>query len=151
MRYTYVENPERSSLLSEGTGNFEVISAEEKTSSAGNDMLKLILKVWDKDGNVAQVFDYLVGHKQMLWKIKHFCESIGKPQLYSESSPVIKANELLGLSGDCSIETQSKRTVNGKTYDARSVIEDYIPAEEKASKKEDPAKQAAIFDDDIPF
>jgi len=47
-------------LLPEGTYDFEVIEAENKTSKSGNEMIVLKLKVYDLNGGYRFVTDYLL-------------------------------------------------------------------------------------------
>jgi hypothetical protein len=115
-------------LLPDGTYNFEVIESKLKYSNSGNAMIALTLKIIheEKDHNV---FDYLVGTKNMAWKTKHFCEATGL-----ESQYVAKQfNEHLaaGRRGKCMVSNTPAKPKNDGTnemYKAKNTIEDYIPA-----------------------
>ena len=146
MRYNHTENPSKSFLLAEGEGNFEVLEAEELLSKKNNEMIKLSLQVWDSDGNKSNLFDYLIALDSMNWKTKHFCESVGKADWYSASNPDINAVKLVGLTGKCVIKTEKAKVVNGKEYDARSKIDDYIKAGESLT-----SPVSDELDDDLPF
>lgn len=146
MKYNPISEEEinaQRGMLKEGPANFEVIKANDKISKAGNEMIELLLKVWDSDGKEGGIFDYLVSNAQ--WKIKHFYESIGDSALYTGGE--IKSSNLIGSSGKAIIAIQKDLT--GKHPD-RPKIKDYLKSNgisnEEANK---------IFnnenEDDIPF
>lgn len=122
-------------LLAEGEGTFQVNVAEESTSKAGNEMIKLTLQAWDKDGQSATIFDYLVSMESMKWKIKHFFESIGMGNKYGEVDLTTEMCEL--KHGKCILKTQKDK--EGK-YKDKTVIKEYLPADNNGE-----------IDDDIPF
>ena len=66
-----------SQLLPVGTYDAVVKRAEEKLSEAGNEMIELILTCYGPNGLENDVFDYLVFSNNVLYKVKHFCESAG--------------------------------------------------------------------------
>lgn len=59
----------------------QVISAEEKTSKAGNPMLVVDVEVYATDGKSKIITDYIVlgGEYPKDWKLKHLAESAGIP------------------------------------------------------------------------
>jgi hypothetical protein len=83
MRFTPISKEEADkqskksyTLLSEGDYDFVVISATNKISKSGKDMIELVLGLYDgKENPVARIYDYLLEDFQ--WKIRHFCESVG--------------------------------------------------------------------------
>lgn len=83
MRYSVLSQQEieaQKPKLAAGPADFTVMSAKEKTSKKGNDMIELQLAVWDKNGLQGTVFDYLVNNAQ--FKIKGFWESVGLAEQY---------------------------------------------------------------------
>ena len=73
-------------LLENGDYPFEVAKSTRKISKSGNDMAELQLKVWDKNGAINTIFDYLVFSKVPLniKKVKHFCDAANLLQEYIE-------------------------------------------------------------------
>ena len=137
MKYKPLTDEELNSqrgLLKPGEVDFEVIKAREKLSKAGNHMIELMAKVWDKDGKTANIFDYLLDSQA--WKIKHFWESVGLSENYPKGDMEVEA--LIGLGGKCVIVTQKDET--GK-YGDQTKIKDYLKKDGKEIKKED----------DVPF
>ena len=84
-------------LLNPGDADFEIMSAEETKSKAGNPMLKLQLRVWDSNSKEGVVFDYLTPNAQ--WKIRNFLESIDKLRLYGQGE--VNPVDLEYSSGKC--------------------------------------------------
>ena len=84
-------------LLNPGDADFEIMSAEETKSKAGNPMLKLQFRVWDSNSKEGVVFDYLTPNAQ--WKIRNFLESIDKLRLYGQGE--VNPMDLEYSSGKC--------------------------------------------------
>lgn len=82
-------------VLQAGEYPFEVMSAEEKTSQAGNPMIEVKLKVWGTDGAEVHVFDYLV--EKVAYKLRHFCFAIGLGKEYSNGT--VEADDCVGRGG----------------------------------------------------
>jgi hypothetical protein len=144
-------------LLEEGDGDYEVTAAEAQTSKAGNPMIKLSLKVWDKNCQEKYVYDYLILNnvsKFSLRKIRHFCYSNGMADMYEAGR--FSAADCVGKAGRCAIGIQHDK--EGK-YPPKNVINDYSVnnnSTESAPKKSGmdvPQTTPALdaMDDDIPF
>lgn len=149
-------------LLEPGIYNFEVVKSEFQMSNTGkyknpqkpsNPMIKLEMIVWDSSGKEFIVYDYLVGTKNMEWKTRNFCKSVGLFDQYENK----KFNEdlCIGRSGKASIVVQpgQKKVIQpGQDkkevtyYKDKNGIEDYIFDEKEEKNKEDES-----FDDNIPF
>jgi hypothetical protein len=126
-------------ILAPGQYKFEVIKAEKAISSANNPMIVLSLKVWDHEGNVHNIRDWLTSSPKMIFKVKHFWESVGEPDRYKGKNYV---QDFVGKCGDVAIN-------NGKDKKGilRAQVQDYsLPA---VSAK--PIKADEFKDDDIPF
>lgn len=135
----------KASLLEKGEYSFEVQSAIQKVSRSGNSMIELILGVWDIDGRVHQVYDYLM--ESMAYKIRHFCYSVGLGEKYELGG--FRDSECLGKSGKCKIIIQEDKTGQ---YRPKNSVQDYLQldAVDKNYKVETtPALDA--MDDNIPF
>lgn len=109
-------------VLEQGMGDFEVLSAIEKKSKAGNDMIELKIKAWDCNGTEGLIFDYLVSNVQ--WKLLQFLKGVGLQDLYETGQ--IDPKSFVGLCGK--IKIISKKDNEGKD---RNAIGEYV---EKTSK-----------------
>lgn len=81
--------------IQEGPVDFCIQEANEKISSAGNNMIEMKLKVYDSEGIQALIFDYITPHSQ--WRIKQLLESVGYADVYEKGE--VPANFLVGLNG----------------------------------------------------
>lgn len=136
-------------LLLGGEYAFEVAKAEEGTSKAGNDMVKLQLHILDTEDRNHVVFDYLVHTDGSAYKVRHFAEAVGLLGDYERGE--MKAEDMVGRTGHCQVGIDDKN----KQYPAKNVIRDYKPANGNAGASM-PASQkgngpATIVDDTIPF
>lgn len=139
------------SLIEEGIYDFSVVKSTKKISKSNNPMAELIIDVWDKEGKVHTVFDYLVFSNIPLniRKIKHFCEAVGILEDYKKGQI---PESLESLSGKASISIQEGQEIphdklNGKApgskYSAKNVVLDYL---KKEIKMDD-----FVDDESIPF
>lgn len=127
------------SLIEPGTYAFQVINAANETSKSGNDMIKLTLNFWDKDGNPHTVFDYLL--EVMAYKLRHFCDATGLIDKYERGE--IHPSDCIGKEGYLELVVQEgKIKDNGDRYPSRNSVKDYV---KKSSNKTN-----EFFDDDIP-
>lgn len=146
--------------LKQGEASFEIKKASEKVSKNGNDMIELLVQVWDADGTTASIFDYLL--PQAAYKIKALCDSVGKPDWYGENAE-LSAIDLIGEGGKCFLKMQKSKDPQ---YADRMQIGYYIKHELSTAeathdfmKKEDDTKSTVTkplqnndgFDDDLPF
>lgn len=114
------EIKDQKKLLEPGTYDFEVINAISEISKSNNNMIKLTLKVWGKDGSIHTIFDYLVNMPSMWWKIRHFADSVGL-----ESDFI--ADDCQGLTGKIDILIQQgKPNLSGGLYADKNSVKDYI-------------------------
>lgn len=127
------------SLLEPGIYPFQVSSATNETSKSGNEMIKLVLNIWDKDGHLHLIFDYLL--EAMGYKLRHFCETTGLIDKYEHGE--INVDDCMNKQGyvELCIQEGSIKD-NGARYPSRNSVKDY--AKKSESKKDD-------LDDDIPF
>lgn len=138
----------RVNLLDEGIYEFEVMSATfEISKNSGNKMIKLVLKVLDDQSNEHVIFDYLIGTKQMGWKSKHFCDSVGLQNEYQNK----QFNETLckGKRGKVLIKIkQGDLKADGSSYPPKNTVDDYVMTDMGALKYQAPE---SAFNDAIPF
>lgn len=132
-------------LLAEGDADFQVIKATDEVSKSGNEMIALLLKVWDSEGREGTIFDYLL--PKLAWKIKHFCEATGISMDKFKSNQLCAA-DCADKTGKAKIKTQVDKTGQ---YQPKSVIADYFiklnAGKEATAQNGNPPP----FDDDIPF
>ena len=143
MKFQPKSEEEVSNLIPKGEYPFEVLSAEEKTSKSGNDMIALKIGVAYNDATRG-VFDYLVDLESMAYKTRHFADSVGLLADYEKGS--LDADKLPGLTGKCRIDIQPAKD----GYDAKNVVKDYVKGSGAVAAA--PAKKGeTVKDDDIPW
>lgn len=139
---------DKEGLMQSQICDFEVKeSTEGKSKSSGNEMITLALKVFDADGNVQTIWDYIVfGTNFGERKFKHAAKACGLLNEYNAGS--LSYREFEGKTGKCEIDIQEAQ--NG--YGAKNVVKEYI---EKEGIGDEPVKkkpaEAAPIDDEIPF
>ena len=125
--------------------DFEVISAENKVSKKGNEMIALKLRVWH-GAREAQVFDYLM--PSMQFKLLHFCETTGLTARYASGN--LTATDCQSKAGKVVIGVEEA----SGNYAAKNTVRDYVGHREtkfvKVGASAAPAP-ARTDGDDIPF
>lgn len=133
---------EASLLIPQGIYDFEVIKAEDTVSKSGNDMIKLQLKVWDKEGKVHILFDYLL--EQMHFKLRHFAEYTGMLDKYELGC--FEASDCVHRCGQAEVIVQEAQG----NFPTRNSVKDYVKVDKSAIKQE-LKKVEEFFDDSLPF
>lgn len=134
-------------LLPEGQYSFIVADAKEQVSKAGNEMIKLELKVNDSQGRPFTVYDYLM--EKMAYKLVNFCHATALNEQYEAG--LLSAKDCIGKKGVVEIIIDEDKT---GTYPNKNCVKSYItpkdgqPAE-PVNKVVDPV--ADFFNDEIPF
>lgn len=135
--------------------DFEVVDAENATSKAGNDMIKLRIKAWAPDGSVKMLDDYLVSN--VLFKVLGFAKATGKRDIYDSGD--FQAGDCLNATGRLKIGVQpasgdfaAKNTVAGY-IDPNAKTRDAPPSGPPPARPRQPAMASTgrEIDDDIPF
>jgi hypothetical protein len=136
----------KTDLLPEGEYDFEIVKSELTTSKkSGNEMIALLLRVFDDQGGSHFVNDYIVASPNMKWKIKSILSAVNLP------APIV-SDDLPGRSGKVQI-----KLVPAGEFPAKNEVKAYGEKAGKASS--DPAPQTfkpsapapVIEEDDIPF
>lgn len=127
-----------------GDYQFEVFDAELKQSKSGNMMIELKIRVWDNNGKIHNMFDFLVALESMAYKIKQFWESVGHPDKYKEKNLV---TDYVGKCGTCKVSPQ-KNQMNGSMDNK---ITSYLKPAEGSVDKLKTLDLDSVTDDDIPF
>ena len=152
-------------LKPEGNYAFEIATAEDTVSkSSGKDMIKVILNVYDAEGRIFQVTDYLVpGTNYGDRKVFEFATSVGLAGKYA--SGAMTAEDVLGKSGWCKIKigkAQRKKDGSGE-FPPRNEVAWYLdkaPANSAAPVRREvpehvatntPPPGASVDDSEAPF
>lgn len=107
-----------------GDWPFEVLNAVNDKSRAGNDMIKLTLRVFVHD-TARQIDDYLL--ESMPGKLFHFCSYTGLAQQYQAGT--LTADDCLGKQGFLTISKSKGKPKNdgsGESWPDRANVKDYI-------------------------
>ena len=134
-----------------GDYDLMVYKAEETISKSGNEMLKLELHVYARDGYKRTVFDYILSSDSAQWKARHMMESIGLARRYDQG--IIEPHEIEGKPGRCKIKVQP---ATGEWPAKNSIVDYLVPsqADAAAPRARQPAAAptgADNLDDEIPF
>lgn len=128
-------------ILKPGKCKFYIQKCEITKSKAGNEMLKLMLKVTDETGKSTIIFDYIGNATNMLWKLKHILEAINHPELFGADG--IDPKFLEEKRGECIIQHETTQE-----YGKSNKIKDYVPVSKVKTVQDEPVE---IEDDDLPF
>jgi len=129
-------------ILKRGGYDFEVETAIEKTSKANNEMIELMLKVYDTDGKYRMIRDWLVETEGMAYKTRHFAEAVNMLTQYNNGE--LKGADLIGKTGRCQVGIRKDKT---GAFPDENNIQDYLPAGAKSLV----SSVIDDMDDDIPF
>jgi hypothetical protein len=156
MKFTPLSDEEAAAqsgdLWPPGTYDYEIREATEETSKAGNDMFKLEIWIFSKDGERKLLWDYLVASEKATWKIHQFAASCGLTEQYKTGALMVA--EIVGRTGMCDVVTQ-KATDD---FPAKNVIKGYVKAKDAPASSR-PAQRQPVhaggggddLNDDIPF
>lgn len=130
-------------IVPAGTYDFEIVFAEDAVSKkSGKEMIKLRLKVWDQNGKIRFVNDFLM--EAMAFKLRHFYEYTGMIEKYNVGN--IQASDCMNRCGQAEIIVKKA----DDNFPLRNEVKDYIKTEKSAKM---PASTDVPFEDDldIPF
>jgi hypothetical protein len=102
--------------LPSGDYDFVILDAEETTSKAGNDMLKVKLEVKGE-----HIYDYLLSKGSTAWKLKAFCRAMNLLDKYETGN--LNAGDLIGRKGRVELAIEPATGA----YDAKNKVKKYIP------------------------
>jgi len=128
-------------LFQRGIYDFEIVEAKERISSAGNNMMEMRVKIFDKEGHFRTIFDYLVDSDATGYKLRHFAKATGLLAHYEKGK--MTAQECEGKAGRCQVIIQKDRN---NVYPDKNVISDYLPMLAVGA-----APATSLEDDEIPF
>jgi hypothetical protein len=133
------------SLMEAGIYDFEVAGAEEKVSAKGNEMLELKVNVYETDGTIRPMRDWIL--PQMAKKFKHFHDATDMMDKYKTGSLV--AADVIGKTGKCMIVVSTYKNKDGLDI-TNNKIDDYVKRGSTQTYKE-AALPKDVADDEIPF
>lgn len=136
------------SLLTDGIYPFVVKAVEEQCSKSGILMLKVKLVVVAAENDMRVIFDYLLATEQMMFKLKHFCESIGIGDKYNQGG--FEPSDCIERSGRVKIGIQKGAAKDDGSgfYPDKNSVKDYVKSEEVETPKNKVSNEP---DDDILF
>lgn len=127
-----------------GTYDFEIMASEPFTSSKGNAMIKLTVRLYHDDGRQKLITDYI--SSLMDYKLYHAAKSFEIMDKYEAGE--ISADDCLGKIGKCKVKVDKDKTWR---YPDKNAIADYISSGTELEKNPRATKGSDILDDDIPF
>ena len=105
-------------LLEKGEYRFEILDAWEKTSTAGNPMIELKVRVWDVNGLSRTLTDYLVAKR--VEKLRSCCAACGLIDKYDLGC--VSDDDFPGKRGRLKVAIEKGK----RGYPDRNVIEEYL-------------------------
>lgn len=127
-----------------GMYDFVVNTGEDTYSKKGNEMIKLSLNIYNADGQVRQIDDYLL--EAMEYKLRHAAEACGLLERYENGE--LNGFDFVGKSGKLYLDIQKgKQKDDGSFYSDRNSVQDYLVQKQSVSKEH----AANELDDSVPF
>lgn len=132
-----------------GYYKFQCLSAEDKVSKAGNEMLVLNLKITDNSGK-NNLLQFYVTHKG-LHNLKDFWDSVGEPEMFKK----LADNEDLSLyEGKVGVvKTKIEKRDYGDTVYLNAGVDHFVKREDQAKALGflEEKEKDVMPDDDLPF
>lgn len=131
-------------LLPEGEYSFEVLSAKEEISGAGNPMIVPFLKIFGPNGVTLTMNDYLMTNTaQMEYKFRHACHAVSPSLSDAYNNGEVNAEHFVGKTGKLYLRINKggkgytkKDGTKGVSVDQNSV-KDYIVGGVADTKSDD--------------
>lgn len=140
-----------SMLMPPGIYDFEVVSANEKQSKAGNDMIELQLRIFPVEGSPRLLKDWLVAGSDLgELKINRFAHSVGLQEIYF-------AGQLNAFACDGQAGKLKLTVTSSEQWGDQNAVKDYVVpkpdevADEPPKPETTELKQPVPTGDDIPF
>lgn len=134
-------------LFPNGIYDAEIAEATERVSKSGNDMIQLKLNVFDDQGSMRSVFDYIVPSSNFgERKLRHAADAFGLVDEYESGK--LKGEDFSNKSGKVEIG-QSKPTDDYPM--PKNIVTDYIGRGEATVMQEQKKSVKQELDDGIPF
>jgi hypothetical protein len=149
---------ERFCLMADGIYQGKINKVSTRRSATGNPMAELGIEVYDKEGKLHYLKDYLVFTPKMLWKIKHAADSARLTKEYEEKK--FHPLQLEDKNVMVDVKTQKGQEIPfdklgdkpvGSKYPDKNVINDYVVTMKGATKDTPKDDDSSFLDDDISF
>lgn len=129
------------------------VRTDDGVSSSGNDMIVLVVRVFNASGKPRFLTDYLT--EAMGFKLRHACDACGLLDKYQSGE--LHAHDFIGKFGKLLLKTQPAKG----EYKAKNVVDDYVKrlpqnsahsvAKGNAYQPEPIDPNHPAYDPDIPF
>lgn len=129
-----------------GEYDFEIVKGENTISKAGNDMIKIVLKIMDPNGEYILLSDYLLSDEAMAFKLRHCCAAIGIIGKY-------ESGDLDGgdfVTGTGRLKLKVRKSTDPKYPDDQNQIQDYLAPDERTPAEKARSKKNHGLDDELP-
>lgn len=133
------EEVKSAGMFDPGVYDFEIVKAEDQTSKAGNDMVKIVLKVFHQNGDFILMSDYLLTDESMAFKLRHCCAAIGILPKYESGE--LESGDFVTGTGQIKLKIDKGKpkkdeggNLTGEMYPDRNGVVDYIPARSEEEK-----------------
>lgn len=121
---------ELKNLIPKDQYSFEVLSAEDKYSQAGNEMISLTIGIYYNGKLGPRIFDFLM--PSVAYKLRHFCDAVGLLAEYESGN--LTADMCTDRSGKCVVDIKKD-----DTWGDKNIIKDYICRPAKPLTGADPS------------
>lgn len=147
---------ERFSLLKDGIYDATVEKFEGRMSSSGNRMVEFLLHVYDHEGKIHALKDFIAFTPKMTWKLRHHCVSGGMEAEFTNKT--WRPHSSVGKMFRVKVAVQKGQEIPadklkgkppGSVYPDRNVIDDYVDDNVKSSSPSN--GESKEFHDDIPW
>ncbi len=134
-------------LLPDGIYPFIVREVKQEVSKSNNNMLKVVISVTGQNNDRRNVVDYLLATDEMMFKLRHFCETVGLEKEYESGS--FMPNQFINRGGFAKIGTKKGNAKDDGSgfYPDKNTVKDYV----KLADVKKTLDGNAAFNDDINF
>lgn len=120
-----------------GEYDFEIVKAEDAVSKAGNAMIKIVLKIFDRSGEYILLSDYLLSDEAMAFKLRHCCEAVGILGKYETGE--LEAGDFVTGAGQLKLKV--RKSTDPNYPEDQNQIADYIKPDERTPKEKATSKK----------
>lgn len=140
-------------ILEFATLGQNTLNTEDRQSSKGNEMIQLVLHVFDDEGQSKYVIDYLL--EKIPAKLRNSAYACALGEKYETGT--LTASDYIGKTGFLKLKTQKDK--KGE-YPDRNAVADYVPETQNVPSNDEGLSQPgidkivgspAVEDDEIPF
>lgn len=137
-------------LMADGVYPFVIKDMKTMMSKTNKPMIKAIHSVYDNTGMERMVTDYLLLTDEMIFRLKHLCDTTGLEAEYATGNPEKICEAAIGRSGEVKIGIRKGNLRDdGTLFDDQNIVKDYVK-QKKSDQKQSVANEAPLYDD-IPF